>query len=228
MIRDAAPWAKTVMLAEPGRCPGHYDMRPSDAAAVKSAKYMMVHAFQKATADKLRNINPDIKMTVLPFGAAPVPEDYIMGLKGTAVVLRGIYPLKEKEIAGNVKSAEELIIKETAKDAVLIETIRAKKIRAVSSTFHKRTAGFLGIEVMEYFGDPEALTASKISFIKGIKPDVIISNYPGTHDAAADAIAAATGVKKIVVSNFPEKGPHNNLYLNQWKTNVKEFKKLIE
>ncbi len=216
------------MLVEPGRCPGHYDMRPSDAAAVKSAKYMVVHAFQKETAEKLKKINPDIKLTVLPFGAVPLPEDYIMALKAAELVLKRFYPVREREITKNRQAAEEMIKTETGKDAALIEKIRAKKIRAVSSTFHKKMSGYFGMEVLEYFGDPESLTAAKISAIKGMKPDVIISNYPGTHDAAARAIAAATGAEVIVVSNFPENGPDKNMFINQWNKNVKEFKKLAD
>lgn len=228
MIRDAAPWAKAVMLVEPGRCPGHYDMRPSDAAAVKSARYMLVHAFQQDTAEKLKSINPDIKITALTFGAVPVPEDYVRALKTTAIVLKIIYPHMEKDITENVKAAEAFIINETGKDAVVVERIKSKKIRAVSSAFHKRTAEYLGIEVLEYFGETEELTAMKLSKIKKIKPDFIISNYPGTHDAAAESISAATGLKKVIISNFPEKGSHKNMYINQWNKNVKEFKKLIE
>ena len=101
VVRDVAGEAvEVVVLSPPGRCPGHFDMTPSQLAEIRTCRMLVRFDFQKGLDDKLARIGRG-KMRVVEIvetGGLCEPETYLSACETLRAALVETFP----EIAGDV------------------------------------------------------------------------------------------------------------------------------
>ena len=197
-----------INLVPPAACPGHFDMKPSDAEKIAGADVFIIQPFMSGLAEKVRKINPRIKTAVIETVDLTIPENYLAALMETEKILAGLNPEKAEFYAENrVKEAQKTAALVSGAEEILSE-IRQKKPAAIASRFQAGFAAWAGFEIIDTFGDPDSLTIKNteetIKRSKDSGAEYIISNFSGTHGTTAEVFKKALGVKEVVFYNFPD------------------------
>jgi len=230
LAADVDPGISCALLVPPGQCPGHFDLRPADARMLKKAGLVILHPYQKLLADKIRKINPGIKIEIMKVPDTTVPENYFKALLETAVILNNnIKPgIKNAYVRDRARQIKQYLEKNSGQ----VKKIREKKYKVLCSGVQKGFADWLGLEIIGEFGDPEALSVKGAAELirKGKSADFIISNLAGTHDSTASAINKKLKKPVAVLSNFPEiKGkPPISHYVTLWEYNMGQLNSAIK
>jgi len=229
MVRDIWPAADVVSLVPPGACPGHYDMKPSDAEAISRAGLFIYQPFQEAFYEKAVKINPAIQKAVIKEGGLTTPRGYIMGLDETAKILSGFFPDKEGLFEGNRRRVSGTITEAEEKWAGHTGRIREKKFRVITTVFHEPLCEYLGFEVVGKFGSPDSLTVRDVRALKNAAEDkgvdFIVSNVTGNHGIAAAIIGKEIKKPVIAFASIPESGAGGSGFFKLWNYNMEELAK---
>lgn len=228
LARDIAPGIKNTVLVPPDACPGHFDLKPQDAADIKRAKLIIVHPYQGVLAESVKKINKKAKVEILKSSALTTPEGYFNGLSEMAALLNGYYPGNFDEFEKNRQATVFLIMERVTDDQIYISCMRKKKVKAAVSGVQKDLAEYFGFVPVAVFGEAESLTALQISgIINGAKKgraEVILSNLNGSHDTTADILNKELKLKKAVLLNFPGGSGDETAFLPLWKYNISLIK----
>ena len=224
LARDIAPGIKNKVIVPPDACPGHFDLKPQDAADIKRAKLVIIHPYQGVLAEAIKKINKNVKVEILKSSALTTPEGYFNGLSEMEALLNGYYPGNFDEFEKNRQAAVFLIMESVTDDQIYISCMRKKKVKAAVSAVQKDLAEYFGFVPVAVFGEAEGLTALQISdIIKSAKKGqaaVILSNLNGSHDATADIINKELKLNKAVLLNFPGGTGDETAFLTLWKYNM--------
>ncbi|MFW6210781.1 MAG: metal ABC transporter substrate-binding protein [bacterium] len=232
LARDIMPQARIAVLIPPDSCPGHFDLKPSDAEKIMDADIFIVNVFQKALAEKMRKIKNEPAVGVIRTVDTTIPDNYIRALGETKEILSSVFPEKADEFKKQFRKKTEEIKKLEKKSSDTVRKIQNGKFKVLVSGMQKGLADYFGMEIKGVFGDPKSLSPGQLKKMinsaekSGI--DIIASNSAGTHDAAADIFARRLNKEKIIFSNFPgvkECGPG---FEGLWEYNLRQAEKLIK
>ncbi len=228
LVRDASGRAEVNTLVPPAKCPGHFDLKPGDAQKIKNSGVVILHPFQTYLLDKIKKINPDIKVRRLKAGGLTTPPGYFTGLEETADILAGFYPDKGEYFERRVKKTIEKITKELKKDRETVEKIIDMDYKVVCSGFQTDLCRFFGFRILGSFAGPESLSVKETAGLsqKAEKADFIVSNLTGTHNMTAKIINKKAGKKTVEPANFPlERG--EDMFLGLWKYNLEQLRDVL-
>ncbi|MCE5299307.1 MAG: zinc ABC transporter substrate-binding protein [Spirochaetia bacterium] len=233
LVLDVSDGALRVSsLLPPDACPGHFDMKPSDAQKALSASVFVCQPFQTGLAEKLKEANKGLKVVVIKTPDVNAPRNYFSALNETARLLGGIYPEKSAEFASAASEKIRFISARLTRDVGWMQDIRAKKPAVVCSVLHAGFASYLGFDVCAVFGESEKTTPAMIDAARAkartAKASFIISNLTGTHDAVADAINSGLKLKKAVLISFPGTQTEGSMYLTLWDYNISRIKETMD
>jgi len=195
-------------LAEPGTCPGHFDIRPSQALALQSCGLLLRFDFQKSLDARLAGTGanaPRVGEIVLRGGMGR-PDNYLTACRRTAdhlsalgLLSRTAADLRLQTIAARLDAWSREATNRVA-DAGLAG-------RPVITSAHQRDfCEWLGLRVVATFraadtasiGEiEEAIDAGKLAQVR-----LVIANLPEGR-RTADALAARLGARVVVFENFP-------------------------
>lgn len=195
-------------LAEPGMCPGHFDIRPSQINELRRCKTLLRFDFQQSLDEKLSNLvkgGMTIREIRVPGGLCE-PSSYLMACRQIAETLAA-GSLMEKTTADERLAAIEKRI--TAKS----DWCRAQLAQAgwsgravVCSSHQKAFCSWLGLQVTATFSGSDtasigeietAIRAGNASMIS-----VVIANLPEGR-RLADALGQRMNARVVVFGNFP-------------------------
>ncbi len=228
LIRDTAKDIEVNTLVPPAQCPGHFDLKPKDAEKIKNSRVVILHPFQSYLLEKIKKINPKIKVRKLKAGGLTTPSGYFDGLKAVLAILSEFYPGKKRGFEKQAVNSIEKITRELKKDRETVEKITNMNYTVVCSGFQKELCRFFGFRILGFFAGPESLSVKKTAELskKAAKADFIVSNLTGTHDMTAKIINKKAGKKTVAPANFPlEKG--EDMFLKLWKYNLKQFRDVL-
>ena len=198
-----------VRLAEPGMCPGHFDLRPSQFSDLNQCRALLRFDFQKAV---------DGKLTSLVEGGMRIVEVTGSGGMGeTASYLRACRELAEAFVASGLL-AREAAAPRLADVAARVNACAAKLQRecqdaginslpVLASGHQKDFCTSLGLRVVTSFRAPdlarirEVDNAVQLARESGVK--LVIANRPEGR-RLADALAERLGAKVVEFANFPD------------------------
>lgn len=219
---------KILRLAEPGMCPGHFDLQPSHIVKLSQCKILLKFDFQKLLDERiLKDSTNKVVISIKPNGGLCCPQTYIDTCRQTGEALSKygiITPDTYNEKMQAIQTRMDHLSHECHN---LIEKLGLKGVAAITSVHQQEFCKWLGIDVVANFSAADsagfqeiekAINAGKLKDVK-----LIIANKPEGR-RLADALAERLEAKVVVFGNFPETGGSagfDELVLN----NVKSLKR---
>ncbi len=197
-----------VRLAEPGTCPGHFDIRPSQAADLRRCRALVRFDFQ-SSLDKfldVRETNGPVVIEVKIRKGLGLPESYLSACRqiGEALVARGFLEQTNVETTLQTVTARLTALGHEATNQVAQAGLAGT---AVITSVHQRDfCEWLGLKVVATFRAADtasvaeiddAITAGKLAEVK-----LVIANLPEGR-RTADALAERLKARVAVLGNFP-------------------------
>lgn len=195
-------------LAEPGTCPGHFDMRPSQVTELRQCRALLRFDFQKSLDAKLAGADtnqPRVAEISIRRGMG-LPESYLAACRQSAdhfvalgLLTRPDADARLQAIAGRLDAL--------ARDATNRVAQAGLAGSPVIASGHQRDfCEWLGLQVAASFRAAdtasvseieEAIRAGKLAQIK-----LVIANLPEGR-RTADALGDRLQAKVVVFENFP-------------------------
>jgi ABC-type Zn uptake system ZnuABC Zn-binding protein ZnuA len=197
-----------VRLAEPGTCPGHFDMRPSQVSELRQCRVLLRFDFQKSLDAKLVGAgtnNPSVAEITLRSGMCR-PDSYLTAchqvtdhLVALDMLTRTNADMRLQAVATRIEA-----LSRHATNRIAQASLSGSPV--IASAHQRDFCEWIGLEVVANFraadmasiGEiEEAIDAGKLGQIK-----LIIANLPEGR-RTADALAQRLKARVIVFENFP-------------------------
>lgn len=195
-------------LAEPGMCPGHFDIRPSQVNELRRCRLLFRFDFQKSLDAKLGPLADDgldIHAIRTP-GGLGVPASYIEAVRQMAEALVEAQLIAPEVAEERFRLAEQRV---TSKGDWCRAQVRSAGWygRPVLSSAHQEDfCAWLGLEVAATFSGADAATVGEIE--RAIRAgevaavNAVIVNRPEGR-RLADALGERLNARVVVFDNFP-------------------------
>lgn len=187
------------LMMPAGQCPGHFDMRPSDAAALRSADRIFLHDFQSGLRQRLEEFLPDGARRIAALraeGSLLIPARYLGLVRGAAEALdlpddAGRNAL---EVAGAMADRMDALCREAAAGW--------RGVRVIASLRQADFCRWLGLDVVGVLPPGENVTPRDIDALAGLGAEAIVGNLQS--DAReAEWLARRLTLPVAILSNFP-------------------------
>jgi zinc transport system substrate-binding protein len=197
-----------VRLAEPGTCPGHFDLRPSQVAELRRCRILLRFDFQQALDAKLAGLgtNPPRLAPVSLKGGMCRPDSYLAACRQVAQHLVALDLLSATQSEARLQAITarlEALSRETSSRVAQARLVG----RPVIASGHQRDfCEWLGLQVVATFraadtasiGEIEAaLDAGRLGQVH-----LVVANLPEGR-RTADALADRLKGRVVVFENFP-------------------------
>lgn len=225
-VRDLLPaGVEIVRLAEPGTCPGHFDLRPSQAAELRRCRALLRFDFQKGLDDKVGSgVNgPRVAAISVP-GGMGVPGSYRAACEQTADVLveLGLLTRPEAEASLTALEARLAALGQEVREQINHAGLRGTPV--VTSRHQGAFCAWLGLEVVATFRGADVAAVGEIdqAIRAGREARVpwVIANRPEGR-RTADALAERLGARVVVFDNFPQSQPGRPAFDEMVRANVR-------
>ena len=194
-----------VVILPPGQCPGHYDMKLSDIAAVNNADLVVsfrgMPFMQGAEIDKNRHFPVDTQGRNWM-----VPDAYISGLEMLSAEFSELFPGYAPLIKERKEQAMREVAEKKASLDVLIKNAGIGQKPVVGSAMIRESLEWMGFRVAGEYDRPESISAKEIANLirtgKAEEAVMVADNLQSGPDAGK-GIAEALGVPHVTLANFP-------------------------
>lgn len=199
---------QVVRLAEPGTCPGHFDLRPSQVQELRQCRLLLRFDFQQSLDARLAHLSADGPhvVEVAPGGGLSRPDRYLLACRQVAdhFVRHGL--LTQTSAAVRVETIAQRLTA-LASDATNQIARAGLCGAAVLASVHQREfCEWLGLDVAATFRGADTASIrdleTALSAGKVIPVRLVIANRPEGR-RTADALAARLGTTVVVLDNFP-------------------------
>lgn len=197
-----------VRLAEPGTCPGHFDLRPSQVTELRQCRVLLRFDFQRPLETKLADhagAGPRVAAISVP-GGLGCPDNYLETCRQTSAHLVGSGLLSQAHADARLPAVAARL---KALSAALTNRVREAGLGGcpVIASVHQRDfCEWLGLRVAATFRAADAAGIQEIedAIGAGQAADVrlVIANLPEGR-RTADALAGRLGSRVVVFGNFP-------------------------
>lgn len=217
-------------LAEPGMCPGHFDIRPSQVQQLRSCRVLLRLDFQKSLDTKLAGAKDDgLRIAEIRIsGGLCEPESYLAACRQTADALVAVN-LLERTTADQRLAAIQTRIEQTS----ILCRQRVTDLRdrpVIVSTHQEAFCRWLGLRPVAVFSGADSAGVGQVDHAvrqgeqAGVK--LIIANRPEGR-RVADALANRLGAQVVVFGNFPALGSGQNSFDDLIESNVDALSKAV-
>lgn len=216
-----------------GFCPAHYDLRPSDIAAVAGAALVIYQGFEpwmETLLDSFEGGQQQTRTLQLP-GEWNHPPDIVEKYNLIAAALTEILPMEQVTFEENAAEYEGKLtaLAETLKEKA--ENLNVGSIPALSILWQAEFVSWLGFEVVATYGKPEELSLRDLVKLARIGKEqhvlLIIDNEQSGADFG-EKLAGEIGAIQVVLTNFPGTSPEIDSYLAMLETNAEALFATIE
>jgi zinc transport system substrate-binding protein len=199
-------------LSEPGSCPGHFDLRPSQAGALRGCVLLLRFDFQKGLDARLAGgagRRSRVAAVRVPGGMAQ-PTSYAAACRQTAEALVAA-GLLGRDRAGARLAAITRRLAALAEEAQRAARAAGWRDTPVLASTHQRDfCAWLGLRVVGVFrgADTASIREIETAIRRGREAGArwVIANRPEGR-RTADALAERLGARVVVFENFPTPGP---------------------
>jgi zinc transport system substrate-binding protein len=197
-----------VRLAEPGTCPGHFDIRPSQAADLRRCRALVRFDFQ-SSLDKFldaKGTNGPTVVAVEVRRGLGLPESYLSACRqiSESFVAHGFLERTNADatllyVAARLESLAREATNQVAQAGFVGQAV-------ITSVHQKDFCEWLGLKVVATFRAADTASVAEIdaAISAGQLADVklVIANLPEGR-RTADALAERLGARVAVFGNFP-------------------------
>lgn len=197
-----------VRLAEPGTCPGHIDIRPSQAAALRRCRALVRFDFQ-SSLDKFLDApgtNSPVVVEVKTRNGLGLPESYLSACRqiADALVTHGQLDPDAAEASLRNVTARLGALAQEATNQVAQAGLAGAAV--ITSVHQKDFCEWLGLKVVATFRAADTASVAEIdeaiSTGKLANVNLIIANRPEGR-RTAHALAERLKARVVVFGNFP-------------------------
>ncbi|MGC8742698.1 MAG: metal ABC transporter solute-binding protein, Zn/Mn family [Verrucomicrobiia bacterium] len=224
---------RILRLAEPGMCPGHFDIQPSQVDMLRRCKLILKFDFQKLVEERIldKNNTNTVIVSIKPGSGLCCPKTYLAVCLQTADALVTNGFVSKQEVESRLKEIALRLQELEKKFDTAIRESGLKDEPVLASAHQKEFCKWLGLNVVGSFtaaditGFQEIENAIDAGKLKNVR--FIIANKPEGR-RLADALADRLKAKVVVFGNFPEGTPFpvfDNLVLNNVEALVKSAAK---
>jgi len=224
----------------PGVCPGHYDAKPSDIAALTSARAFFIHNYQQNYQNVVGAIeaaeNPDLIVTVINItGNWMVPMVQIEGVNEIARALGETYPEDATYFEDKAAERAQAILAkgETERNRLLAAGVA--DVQVICAAMQAGFVNWAGFNITATFGRPEDLSATDVDRLitkaQQAGAALVIDNLQSGSTTLGASMEQDIEAIPVTLSNFPggledtdtwEKAIEKNVNLlleafNEWK-----------
>lgn len=230
-VVDVAGEGVAIMrLAEPGMCPGHFDMRPSQIESLRGCRVLLRLDFQQSLDRKLAGVSGEglqIAEIKVPGGLCE-PDSYL------AVTREIADAMVAAELLGRTAADNRLAAIEKRMDALKHRCQqRAQPIRGatvLASVHQKAFCEWLGLNVVATFSAADTAGVGQLDHAvraaEAANVLAIIANQPEGR-RTADALADRLGVPVVMFGNFPAMTDQQSTFDELVEANVEALMKAI-
>ena len=214
------------VLIPPGSCPGHFDLKPADAARISQADLIIRHDYQSYLDRKLTAQNPAMQVAVLRTpGHLVVPGNYLTALGQVKDILEKGFSSLAPVFEANFSTARDQIEQAGRQARLRIEEADFAGVKVLASFRQAGFARWAGLEVVEQFtNSPDELSVIRLKEIVQSAREqniaFIAGNLHSGGEAVAKAIATETGLPVCILSNFPGSNERNSTYFKLLLDNI--------
>jgi zinc transport system substrate-binding protein len=197
----------TIMrLAEPGMCPGHFDMRPSQIQSLRGCRVLLRLDFQQSLDRKLAGVSGEglrIAAIKVPGGLCQ-PDSYLAATREIADAMVATDLLGRAAADARLAAIEQRMagLKELCRQRM--EPIRGAAVLA--SVHQKAFCEGLGLNVVATFSAADTAGIGQLNHAvraaEAANARVIVANRPEGR-RTADALADRLGIPVVMFGNFP-------------------------
>ena len=205
--RDLLGGSTSVLrLAEPGSCPGHFDIRPSQVAQLRQCRLLLRLDFQKSLDRKLaRACQQGLRIAEIrvPGGLAE-PDSYLAACDQAADAMVSAGLLSAGQAEERLERIRQRIADAAARSRARV--VPLKDTPVLASGHQAAFCRWLGLRVVETFAGADTAAAGRLNraVVAGEQAGVtlVIANRPEGR-RVADALAERLGAATVVFGNFP-------------------------
>ncbi len=199
-----------LLLAEPGMCPGHFDLRPSQVQDLRACRLLMRFDFQRSLDARLEQAGgsgPRVVAVNVPSGLC-VPDSYQAVCGHLAEALVADQRLSRAAADARLATVAERLHALNAWTKEEMERAALSGAAILSSGHQAEFCRYLGLNVVATFSAADTAQPSQIDgAVKtgeqaGVK--LIVANLPEGRQLA-DALGDRLRAPVVVFGNFPEK-----------------------
>jgi zinc transport system substrate-binding protein len=206
-VVDVAGEGVAIMrLAEPGMCPGHFDMRPSQIESLRGCRVLLRLDFQQSLDRKLAGVSGEglrIAEIKVPGGLCE-PDSYLAATREIADALFAADLLGRSAADARLAAIEQRMagLKQLCRQRM--EPVRGAAVLA--SVHQKAFCEWLGLNVVATFSAADTAGIGQLDHAvraaEAANVRAIIANQPEGR-RTADALADRLGVPVVMFGNFP-------------------------
>ncbi|HOY57198.1 MAG TPA: zinc ABC transporter substrate-binding protein [Verrucomicrobiota bacterium] len=196
-----------VRLAEPGTCPGHFDMRPSQIAALRQCRALFRFDFQKGLDARFQGADAPLRVTAVsvPRGMGR-PDSYLLACRQMADALSALELVSRTEAETRLREIADRLDALSCDATNRVRGAGLSGVAVIASGRQRDFCEWLGLDVVATFSAADAasigeieqaIAAGKLASIK-----LVIANLPEGR-RTADALAGRLGAGVVVFENFP-------------------------
>jgi len=209
-VRDlAGDDVEVVRLLPPGSCPGHFDLEPGQVAAVAAASLFVRHDYQAGLDAGVQRagFNTNGLVSLGSFPAFTIPASYVALCTELNSRLAREWPERAAALDQRLRQIEN-----RASDVEKDIRLRAKRVhgrRVLCARYQKDFCEWFGLSVVATFNagtDESAWQLNRaVDMGKQAGAEAVVGNaqWGSKH---LRALAEATGLPGIMLSNFPDGG----------------------
>lgn len=195
-------------LAEPGTCPGHFDIRPSQAADLRRCRALLRFDFQSALDRVLESngTHAPYVIAVSTRGGLCKPESYLSACRQIAEALVANGELEPTNAQARLQAATTRLEELSRQITNRVAQAGMRGAPVIASVHQKDFCEWLGLKVVATFRAADTASVAEIDQaisvgkFAGIR--LVIANLPEGR-RTADALAERLNARVVVFGNFP-------------------------
>jgi len=204
-----------VVLIPGGMCPAHYDIRPSDVAAVARAALVLHHGFEPWMEDLVKS--SESKALVVKTGDDwNVPPNAVQQVGIVQEALAKILPKESAVLQQNAVAFQRHIEELAGRLLARAQQLNVQEAKVISQAFQAKFVSWLGFNVVGTYPPPERVSAQLflqlVQLGREQKVALVVDNLQSGVGLGA-RLAFEIGAVHVVLTNFPGAVPNTRDYL---------------
>ena len=204
-----------IVLIPGGMCPAHYDIRPSDVAAVARAALVLHHGFEPWLEHLVKSSGS--KALVVKTGDDwNVPPNAIQQVGIVRDALAKILPKDASVMQQNAVAFQKRIEELVGRLLARAQQLNVQEAKVISQAFQAKFVSWLGFSVIGTYPPPERVSAQLflqlVQLGREQKVALVVDNLQSGVGLGA-RLAFEIGAISVVLTNFPGAVPNTKDYL---------------
>jgi len=213
-----------ISLVQPGVCPAHFDIKPSNVYDVSNASLILCSGIEPWLDDLIASSgNSEVKKVLLKEGWN-TPELAIQRIEEIKTALSEAYPENAKYFEENAEKTIEEIRESAESIKKEAESRGVKNIDVICMEWQKEFVEWVGFNIVATYGPPEKVSMKDINeIIKNGENAVLVIDNLQSGTKLGSQIASEIGAHHVILTNFPDAVPETQTFSKMMRYNVDQL-----